>query len=69
MDTRRRPEESTMNPLKLLLVVANVKNWPLNIPNVEIVSAKKYITEPVFSRMTGVRVFNVARVYRYQEIG
>ena len=55
--------------MKLLLVVANVKNWPLNIPNVEIVSAKKYITEPVFSRMTGVRVFNVARVYRYQEIG
>jgi len=55
--------------MKLLLVVANVKNWPLNIPNVEVVSAKKYITEPVFSRMNGVRVFNVARLYRYQEIG
>ena len=55
--------------MKLLLIVTNVKNWPLNIPNVEVVSAKKYITEPVFSRMTGVRVFNVARVYRYQELG
>ncbi len=55
--------------MKLLLVVANVKNWPLNIPGVEVVAAKKYITEPVFSRMTGVRVFNVARLYRYQEIG
>lgn len=55
--------------MKLLLVVSNVKNWPLTIPNVEVVSARKYITEPVFSRMTGARVFNVARLYRYQEIG
>jgi len=55
--------------MKLLLVVLNVKNWPLNIPNVEVVSAKKYITEPVFSRMSGVRVFNVTRPYRYQGIG
>ncbi len=55
--------------MKLLLVVFNVRNWPLNIPNVEVISAKKYITEPVFSRMSGVRVFNVTRPYRYQEIG
>jgi glutathione synthase/RimK-type ligase-like ATP-grasp enzyme len=55
--------------MKLLLVVLNVKNWPLKIPNVEVVSAKKYITEPVFSRMSGVRVFNVTRPYRYQGIG
>jgi len=55
--------------MKLLLVVPNLKNWPLDIPNVEVISARKYITEPVFSRMTGVRVFNVSRLYRYQEIG
>ncbi len=55
--------------MKLLLVVSNVKNWPLKIPNVEVVSAKKYITEPVFSRMSGTRVFNLTRLYRYQEIG
>ena len=55
--------------MKLLLVVLNVKNWPLKIPNVEVVSAKKYVTEPVFSRMSGVRVFNVTRSYRYQGIG
>jgi glutathione synthase/RimK-type ligase-like ATP-grasp enzyme len=55
--------------MKLLLVVLSVKNWPLNIPNVEVISARKYITEPVFSRMSGARVFNVTRPYRYQEIG
>lgn len=55
--------------MKLLLIVLNVKNWPLTIPGVEVVSAKKYVTEPVFSRMSGVRVFNVTRPYRYQGIG
>ena len=55
--------------MKLLLVVVNVKNWPLKIPNVEVVSAKKYITEPVFSHMSGVRVFNITRPYRYQGLG
>ena len=55
--------------MKLFLVVSNVKNWPLNFPNVDVISAKKYITEPVFSRMSGVRVFNIAPLYRYQEIG
>jgi glutathione synthase/RimK-type ligase-like ATP-grasp enzyme len=55
--------------MKILLVVQNVKKWPLKIARVEVVSARKYITEPVFSRLTGVRVFNLARVQRYQGIG
>lgn len=55
--------------MKILLVVQNVKKWPLKISGVEVVSARKYITEPVFSRLTGVRVFNLARVQRYQGIG
>ena len=55
--------------MKILLVVQNVKKWPLKISGVEVVSARKYLTEPVFSRLTGVRVFNLARVQRYQGIG
>ncbi len=55
--------------MKILLVVQNVKKWPLKIAGVEVVSARKYITEPVFSRLTGVRVFNLARVQKYQGIG
>ena len=35
--------------MKTLLVVSNPKKWPLNIPNVEVVSARKYVTEAVFS--------------------
>jgi glutathione synthase/RimK-type ligase-like ATP-grasp enzyme len=55
--------------MKILLVVQNAKKWPLKISGVEVVSARKYITEPVFSRLTGVRVFNLARVQKYQGIG
>ena len=55
--------------MKILLVVQNVKKWPLVISGVEVVSARKYLTEPVFSKLTGVRVFNLARVQRYQGLG
>ena len=55
--------------MKILLIVQNVKKWPLTISGVEVVSARKYITEPVFSRLTGARVFNLTRVQRYQGLG
>jgi glutathione synthase/RimK-type ligase-like ATP-grasp enzyme len=55
--------------MKILLVVQNAKKWPLQIAGVEVVSARKYITEPVFSRLSGVRAFNLTRVQRYQSIG
>ena len=55
--------------MKILLVVANAKKWPLNIPDCEVVSSRKYLTEPVFSRLTGVRVFNLMHPCRYQSQG
>lgn len=55
--------------MKIVLVVPNAKKWPLTIPGVEIVSARKYITEPVFSRMSGARVFSLCHVHRYQSTG
>ena len=55
--------------MKILLIVSNAKKWPLNIPDCEVVSARKYLTEPVFSRLTGVRVFNLMCPCRYQSQG
>ncbi len=55
--------------MKTLLVVSNAKKWPLTIPDVEVVSARKYVTEPVFSRLNGIRVFNLMHLYRYQSLG
>ncbi|HMO50214.1 MAG TPA: RimK family protein [Kiritimatiellia bacterium] len=53
----------------ILVVVDNPKYWPLNIQNVEVVQARKYITEPAFTRIGDARVFNLCRSYRYQSTG
>ncbi|MBN1126972.1 MAG: RimK family protein [Sedimentisphaerales bacterium] len=55
--------------MKVLLVVSNPKKWPLRIPNVEVISARKYVIEPIFSRLNGVRVFNLMHQCRYQSLG
>ncbi len=55
--------------MKTLLIVANPKKWELSIPGVEVVAARKYVTEPVFSRLSGIRVFNLMHQHRYQSLG
>lgn len=52
-----------------LIVVNNPKNWTFEIPGVELVSAKSYLSEEHYSQMRQVRVFNLCRSYRYQSIG
>jgi len=53
----------------ILVVVDNPRHWPLDIQNVEVVQARKYITEPAFTRIGDARVFNLCRSYRYQSTG
>jgi glutathione synthase/RimK-type ligase-like ATP-grasp enzyme len=53
-----------------VLIVANdPKAWPINIPNVEIIDARSYLTRPEYSEMRGVKLFNMCRSYRYQSSG
>ena len=52
------------------LIVANSrKDWPFQIPNVEVVDAWSYLTRPEFSEVRGVKLFNFCRSYRYQTTG
>jgi len=44
-----------------LIVVYYVNNWPLNIPNAEVITAKSYLSDPKYSQMKGVRVYNLSR--------
>jgi glutathione synthase/RimK-type ligase-like ATP-grasp enzyme len=55
--------------LKIFVVVNNPKRWPLQLSGVEVIQARKYLTEPTFSRISGARVFNLSRSYRYQSLG
>lgn len=52
-----------------LIVVFNPSNWPLKITNAEIISSKAYLTDPAYSRLKGVKVYNLSRSYRYQSLG
>lgn len=52
-----------------LIVVYTTNNWPLSIPNAEVISAKSYLTDPKYSQNKGFRVYNLSRSYRYQSLG
>lgn len=52
-----------------LMVVNNPKNWPLDVPGVEVVSARAYLTDPAFGSKLSTRVFNLCRSYAYQTNG
>jgi glutathione synthase/RimK-type ligase-like ATP-grasp enzyme len=52
-----------------ILVVENPANWPLNIPDVEVVAARSYLTDRHYSSLRRTRVVNLCRSYRYQSLG
>lgn len=52
-----------------LIVVNNPKDWTFQLPGVELVSARSYLTDEIYSQMRQARVFNLCKSYRYQSIG
>lgn len=55
--------------MRSFVVVNNPKDWNFKTENVEVVSAKSYLTESTFAEIKNARVFNLCRSYRYQAIG
>jgi len=55
--------------MSILVVVRNPKNWPLHIPDVEVVSSTAYLTDPRYAEIKGAKVFNLCRSYSYQKNG
>ncbi|MFN4258061.1 MAG: RimK family protein [Gemmataceae bacterium] len=55
--------------MSTLIVVDNTKEWSLDIPGVEIVRARDYLTKPEYGDLRGAKVFNLCRSYRYQTVG
>lgn len=53
-----------------ILIVTNVaKDWSVSMTNAEVIDANSYLTDPKYSEMRGVKVFNLCRSYRYQSTG
>ena len=52
-----------------LIILNNTAHWNFDIEEVEVVSAKAYLTESRYASMKNARIFNLCRSYRYQSIG
>lgn len=52
-----------------LIVVNNPDRWPFDIPGVEVVAARKYLTDARYTALRHVQVFNLCRSYAYQSVG
>ena len=55
--------------MQILLVVNQNDKWPLDIEGVQIVTSRAYLSDPQYSLMRRVRVFNLCRSYSYQSVG
>lgn len=52
-----------------LIVVDSPQTWSLQVPGVEVVGARAYLTDPRYSEERGTTVFNLCRSYGYQRLG
>ncbi|MEF9972056.1 MAG: RimK-like ATPgrasp N-terminal domain-containing protein, partial [Oscillospiraceae bacterium] len=52
-----------------LIVAYGAEKWNLSIPGVEIITPRRYITDPRYASTPGTRVLNLSRSYRYQSNG
>lgn len=52
-----------------IVVINKPKDWNFHIPDVEVVSAKAYLTDSKYSEIRNVRVYNLCQSYRYQGMG
>jgi glutathione synthase/RimK-type ligase-like ATP-grasp enzyme len=52
-----------------LIILNNPAQWTFDIEEVEVVSAKAYLTESRYAELKNARVFNLCRSYRYQSVG
>ena len=55
--------------MRQLIVVSRLEDWPLDIPGVEKLTARDYLTRPEWSALKSARVYNLCRSYRYQTNG
>ncbi|NJL28685.1 MAG: RimK family protein [Thermoanaerobaculia bacterium] len=52
-----------------ILIVERPERWPFALPEVEVVAARTYLTDPGFSTRRNLKVFNLCRSYRYLSLG
>ena len=52
-----------------IVVVNKPSNWNFQIPEVEVISAKSYLTDSKYSEIRNARIYNLCQSFRYQSLG
>lgn len=52
-----------------IIVVNQLGDWSFDIPDVEVVTSRCYLTDAKYSEMRNVRVYNLCKSHRYQGLG
>lgn len=55
--------------MAVFIVVDHPRQWPLSVPNAEVVTARDYLTDRRFVETRRAKVFNLCRSYGYQTTG
>jgi glutathione synthase/RimK-type ligase-like ATP-grasp enzyme len=55
--------------MNILFVVSNLRDWPVGIPGISIISARSYLLNPAHARGMNTKVFNLCCSYDYQSLG
>ena len=55
--------------MKIIITVTNLKDWDFDIKDIEVITGKQYLTNPIYSKLKNARVFNLCRDYKYQNTG
>jgi len=52
-----------------IVVVNQLTDWNFNIPDLEVVTSRCYLSDSKYSELRNVRVYNLCRSHRYQGLG
>ncbi|RCW33899.1 RimK family protein [Marinilabilia salmonicolor] len=55
--------------MKKIIVINKPSHWGLDIPGVDVISPRRYLSDSGFSKLRNVRVFNLSNDYAYQTRG
>jgi len=55
--------------MKKVIVVTEKKDFTLQLPDVEVLTAREYLTGPAGKSLRNIRLYNLCRQYRYQSSG
>ncbi|QDS90761.1 Alpha-aminoadipate--LysW ligase LysX [Rosistilla ulvae] len=55
--------------MAVVIVTEAEQDWIRNIPDVEILDPHEYLTSPDWNRRRNIKIYNLARSYRYQSLG